>query len=295
MTMTREMPKSAAKRSLSGLAGGAAARDIKLQETGAVGDSDEELDASSGRKPEIPDQADPIVPYSDVVNTPGHTVTEGEITLHTRMGHRLFYGRRREGSVQPIIGLVRFVSNTNGICEAARLDDPYADWRLLQIEESLVSAEAATREYLATVRELLDDGDARRVRVKSLGSVKPATFRLSFQYAYGFRGADLLALFDQLAESALSAKHVGRLFSDDWNRTVNQSARMVRHLFALSASFRYSGASRDDIAANNARGREAVAKYGELPADVLQGERRPLLAPSPDRRKGTKASKTGAE
>jgi hypothetical protein len=56
----------------------------------------------------------------------------------------------------------------------------------------------------------------------------------------------------------------------------------MRHLFKL-AQFRASGATRDDFAANNARARAALEKLGQLPADVLQGLRRPQLGPRPSK------------
>ncbi|MEE9494427.1 MAG: TIGR03761 family integrating conjugative element protein [Gammaproteobacteria bacterium] len=225
------------------------------------------------------DGADPIVPYSNVVKRPGHTVTEAEITLHTRLAHRLFYGRRRAENVEPIIGLVRFVSNTNAMCETSRQDDPYADAQLLKIEAAMDKLDHSMKEELEDIQTLLHPSEERRVVVKSLGSVAPATFRLSFQHTYGFRAADLLGLYDELVNSALAAQHVGRFFQDDWNRVIGTTSRHMRHAFFLSGGYRFSGAKRDDFAANNANARRALDKFGELPAEVLSGKRRPLWAP----------------
>lgn len=244
--------------------------------------SDEEVSSEKTAKPvkEFSDHADPIVPYADVVKRPGRTITEGEITLHTRLAHRLFYGRKRAEGVEPIIGLVRFVSNTNAMCEAARLDDPYADWKLLQIEEEMRQLESRMETELKDLNIMIMPEEERRVKVKSLGSVKPATFCLSFQYTYGFRAADLLGLYDKLVNTALAAKQVGRFFEDDWSRVIGATSQRLRHIFNLSGGYRFSGTKRDDFAANNARARAAIEKYSELPADVLAGKRRPLWAPN---------------
>ena len=56
----------------------------------------------------------------------------------------------------------------------------------------------------------------------------------------------------------------------------------LRSLFELSR-FRASGATRDDLAANNARARAAIEKFGTLPEDILQGIRIPELGPRPTR------------
>ena len=50
-------------------------------------------------------------------------------------------------------------------------------------------------------------------------------------------------------------------------------------MFSLAQQYRYSGTKRDDFAANNAAARAALEKYGELPQDVLEGERRSRFAP----------------
>ena len=237
-------------------------------------DKDFEVDETPKRL-KLPDGADPIVPWSDIVKRPGQTITEGEITLHTRLAHRLFYGRRGVDGVEAIVGLVRFVANTNGICAVAKLDDPYADARLIEIETLMQSLETSMNDDLTDLRDLLDTNSSRRVKINHIESEKPATFRLKFQYTYGFIASDLLGLFDELVNTALAAQHVGRLFRDDWTRITHTASRKMRHIFLRSTGFHHSGARRDDFAANNARAQRAVAKYGELPADILRGDRRP--------------------
>ncbi|MDE2052947.1 MAG: DUF1845 family protein, partial [Gammaproteobacteria bacterium] len=54
---------------------------------------------------------------------------------------------------------------------------------------------------------------------------------------------------------------------------------LLRSTFALAQRYRYCGATRDDIAANNAVARAAREQYGELPQDVLEGTRRSRFAP----------------
>src|SRR5690606_29296722 len=54
---------------------------------------------------------------------------------------------------------------------------------------------------------------------------------------------------------------------------------LLRSTFTLAQQYRYSGAIRDDFAANNAVARAAREKYGEVPQDVLEGLRRSRFAP----------------
>ena len=57
---------------------------------------------------------------------------------------------------------------------------------------------------------------------------------------------------------------------------------VLRSLFGLAQSYQFSGATRDDFAANNARAeaaRKMYEKFGEIPQDILEGTRRSNFAP----------------
>ena len=60
---------------------------------------------------------------------------------------------------------------------------------------------------------------------------------------------------------------------------IDGGAHLLRSLFGLAQRYRLAGVNRDDMAANNARAREAVDKFGTLPQDILEGTRRSQFAP----------------
>lgn len=70
-------------------------------------------------------------------------------------------------------------------------------------------------------------------------------------------------------------------------RWLDDGAHALSSLFAFAQQYKYSGATRDDFAANNARAREALESFGELPQDVLEGSRRSEFAPPIMRPRGT--------
>ncbi len=236
---------------------------------------------------------------------PGTVFTEGEITLHTRLGHLLFFGRNKfngGAGKPPIIGLQRFITNINSMCTQVHIsDDPYADYYLLEIEQLLDDAREKLLETRKLLRELLDDGgDSGRVVVKSRGSDKPVTLPLRFKYTrYGFLASELLGLLDEVVQLALNASDTARLSPGDFRKILTESGRVVRRVFFESTRYRYFGAGRDDFAANNARARRAIEGHGfELPEDVLRGDRRPRWAPEPRKRADAGAgsgSENGAE
>ncbi|MFK5892412.1 MAG: AcaB family transcriptional regulator, partial [Pseudomonadota bacterium] len=65
----------------------------------------------------------------------------------------------------------------------------------------------------------------------------------------------------------------------DWERTVRNSGKLIRNVFWESSRYRYTGVTRNDIAANNAVARNAIEKFGELPQDILEGTKRGKFAP----------------
>ena len=75
------------------------------------------------------------------------------------------------------------------------------------------------------------------------------------------------------------SRHVGLIFSEDWGRFNGKSAKMIRDAFHASSAYRYTGVTRDDIAANNPVAQGAVLKYGELPQYILDGSKRGIYAP----------------
>ncbi|HCG1680038.1 TPA: DUF1845 family protein, partial [Pseudomonas aeruginosa] len=71
----------------------------------------------------------------------------------------------------------------------------------------------------------------------------------------------------------------GRRDMEVW---LDEGASVLRSLFGLAQSYQFTGATRDDFAANNARAeaaRKMYEKFGEIPQDILEGTRRSNFAP----------------
>jgi len=236
-------------------------------------------DESIAARPTHEDNADPVVMPNLVSKKPGALRTRGEVQLHTRLAHRLFYGRRRDdkNKIRPITGLVRFAINMNQINDLAARDDPYADQVMMDVEKALREAEILVQSNIGAVKDLLSDMDG--ITIKYNGSVEPVTVPLEFKTSYGFVAARLLYQYDKLVRMAQAAMHVGMMFEEDWGKVVRASGRSIRRAFGMSAGYRFSGVNRNDIAANNAAARAAKEKYGELPQSTLDGSKRGKFAP----------------
>lgn len=258
----------------------------------AFEDDEDEVVVARASFPVHEDNADPIVPPRQVSNRPGRMRTQAEIILQTHIAHRLFYGRghNNEEGLMPIIGLVRFSSNMNAIMGCAENDDPWADAMLIKIEDQFAAANVLIKKHIETMKNLMDGEEMEGINICHHGSLKPITVPMEFRTVYGFMGARLLAKLDKMVELMLLARHFGLFFQDDWfamlglkdtrrRKGKKGAGTEVRFLFGLSAKYRYTGATRDDVAANNEVARRAAAKYGELPQDILEGTRRAKHAP----------------
>lgn len=68
---------------------------------------------------------------------PGGLRSETRMTIQTRQAQKLVLGRKRAKGVQSIVGLLDFGRRMKLLWLSAQADDPYADWYLLRIEESI--------------------------------------------------------------------------------------------------------------------------------------------------------------
>ncbi len=229
-----------------------------------------------------PDQADAISMPKDVRQKPGAIHTNGSMLLHTKQAHRLFYGRRRNEAenTHMVVGLIRFAANVSLCWKAAEEDDPYADLALLNIETAYNEAVKSLDETQNELAELLESMNNIEINISQ--SIKPVEVFLSFSVPWGFRGANLLAKFDQIVKMGLSARHVGLLMDDESHRLLHSQRKLVRKVFTQSLSWNQSGVTRNDFAANNKVVQRAIEKHRgrEIPADVLRGDRRAVLAPA---------------
>lgn len=229
----------------------------------------------------LPDNADPVVDYTTAASRPGLLRGSASLDIQTRQAQRLVYGRRRTESKEHIIGLVRFGMNMKRIWSSAGRDDPYADWTLLQVEESLNS----TRDYINTLRqetESLLETAAIGVQINIAHSLQPVRVPLQFANAFGYMGAYLIADFDQLVCAILTGRHVGLIQRGNSDKALHNCARRVRHAFALSGLWKFTLVTRTDMRNGTPialKAREAMAIMGELPQEVLDGNQRARIAP----------------
>lgn len=208
----------------------------------------------------------------------GSLRSEMNLTLHTHHASRIWHGRKAADGKNGILGLTGFVNIMNKMKRGAEQDDPFSDLWMIRIEERLEQGEAEMRQ----IQEQLDGIMAKLPDALSIGenlNVKPINVPLYVNSQLGFKAVYLVAEYDELARRLLLAHHtalIGRQALEQW---IDQGAHILRSIFGLAQQYKFSGATRDDIAAKNARGREAMERFGPIPQDVLEGTRRSQFAP----------------
>jgi integrating conjugative element protein (TIGR03761 family) len=201
-----------------------------------------------------------------------------QLTLHTRLGQNLFYGRKPTSGQHEIVGLVRFASQVRYIWNGACHDDPYADWWLIKVDQALQMArtelQRSTQQMQQRFTELAD------VSLSVGVSEKPLQVPLQFTSPYAYQGAYLLADLDGLARMILSARHFALIPSNDANRLLKFAGRSVRRAFLSPMPYKFLGLSRIDLAQGTAKVEQARQLMGEVPDDILKNETRARYAPA---------------
>ena len=208
---------------------------------------------------------------------------QGEVWLsvQTYQAQSLVRGRRSTEGKPAIMGLLGFAVQLNTLWQAVRMDDPYADWWLIKIEAAI----ALCREHLSYLLEelsaLLESHSSFQISIAE--SSKPQRISLQFANPYAFRGAQMLADYDRLMCLVMTVRHLGIGIPQDLNEQVDASARRLRSVFALPQGYHCCDIDRIAVMQGGQLGRNARERMGEVPEDILCGDRLPALRPVPFR------------
>ncbi|HNP35023.1 MAG TPA: TIGR03761 family integrating conjugative element protein [Woeseiaceae bacterium] len=222
-----------------------------------------------------------VVSATPFAARPGVLRGASTLTVKTYLAQQLVFGRpasHGRDAKRGIIGLVGFAGMLTQLFSGSKLDDPYADKWLLDIEAAIDAAVAELADARRTVAEAL--AERADVQHSIAQSVKPLQVPLFFSNQFAYRGAYLVNDFDNLVCAIQTTKHVALFTAKQSNALIQSSSKTVRRTFASANGYRYTGVSRADIAHGTARAAEALQRWGELPVGILDGSQRAEYGPA---------------
>src|SRR5690554_6670339 len=203
-----------------------------------------------------------------------------ELKLHTYHALRVWQGGQPTGKTgYTVPSMQQYFAITNMIRLTAARYSPYADWWMIKIEEKLDQAQQEMNELSAMLEKLIT-AVPEQISITENLNQEPFITPVFCNSHMGFRAVFLLEAYDGLARKILLANHVGLLSRRDMEGFLDQGAHQLRSLFGLALTYRNTGVTRDDMAGNNARAREAIERLGTPPTDILEGVRRSEFAPN---------------
>ena len=227
----------------------------------------------------VPDQTDSTLASTSTEDQRGPGVLRGQVwlTIQTRQAQQLVRGRNGTAEKPAITGLVGFANQLRVIWQAARNDDPYADWWLIKIHEMLDSVRQLINKRQTELGAQLDQMMAMEVVVAA--SSRPYRVPLRFANPYAYRGAQLIAEYDTLVRTVLTGTHIGLFDRETSDGALKLCTRKIRGAFALPQSYRFLGIDREAARKGTGKVTQAVEVMGVVPDDIMSGKRRAPLVP----------------
>ena len=226
----------------------------------------------------LPRQTGPsLAERSSQPKKPGVLRGQVWLTVQTSQAQQLIHGRGGTPDKPAIIGLVGFADRLRVIWLAARRDDPYADWWLIKVHEAIEANETFIRHRQMEQDKHLEQMTGMEVNVAS--SQHPYRVQLQFANPYAYRAAQLVASYDRLVCTALTARHIGLLDGAAYVQVQQACARKLRALFMLPQGYRLLKIDRDMVSKAMGRSHEARQLMGAVPDAILSGDHHAPLVP----------------
>lgn len=221
--------------------------------------------------------------------------TDITVDVATRPALRVWSGRDKTADRRGILGVPGFASITRTLEEQVKLDDPYADFHFIQIEDAIAKLRSELDQELQGITSFIDENVPPAMTLPDIGSNQPCVLPIRFASRHGFAMLYELLKMDRIVMKTLLANHIGLLNTQEKFATLNRLEARMRTALYTAYAYRVTGVTRDDMAANNKAAQRAISVMGELKTEYLEGTTRSPNAPKlPKARLATLVSDTGA-
>lgn len=208
---------------------------------------------------------------------PGPLVNQVQLVLNTVDAQTLFLGHFAKSG----ISLIQFGGKTAELWAAAEKDDPYADWYLVKIYDAVITLRNQLITTIQAYQEQLNKVcSCAGFIIKPFQSEKPVIKSLWFKTQYGYLAAQIIAQFDELMRTILTAKRIGVILEKPYETVRNEFAQQITVLFKMPFKWQQFNITRADIEANNETAQTAKKVLSELPESILTKKLRSPFAPN---------------
>ena len=213
-------------------------------------------------------------------NKVGVLQSQVALQVHTSQSVRLWQGRKPdyEKKLPSIFGLQDFLFVTNLINKGSKRGDPYSDWFMLKVEEKIEQTKAVLNALNSRVDTIISMLPKALIFSETM-SAQPAQFPFAARSHMGYQAVYILAQYDEIARKIVQAVQFGLIDLVIRNQLFEIGDHALRSLFTLVQRYRYSGITRLDLAQHNATAIAAIAKFGEVPIDIITGQWRSRFSP----------------
>lgn len=177
-----------------------------------------------------------------------------------------------------ILSLFSFATLTRELIVASVNGDPYADLLLLKIEKRMSEFDAALNLSIANVEQMIKNLSESGITAKRMSSKSPAKIELNFNSPYAMRLAMLIVKFDQLSRLYLPIRQLQIIDYEQWQAAFTETRQKFRQTVNLAIPYKAKGLTRESVLNKEHPDVARMIKlFGELPDDVLSGDKRPEL------------------
>ena len=206
---------------------------------------------------------------------PGRLSGSIPFELHTADAQQVFAGY----STKDAVSLLQFGGRMTHLWSAAEKDDPYADWYLLKVYDGIVRLRNQLAATIQDYQAQMTQGESN-LALQPFTSEKPVVKSLWFRTQYGYLGASVIADFDKLIRTVLTANRIGVLLEKSHETIRDEWLNKIVILFKLPFKYQSFEITRADVEADNALAKRAQEVLGTLPESVLAKTLRSPFAPA---------------
>jgi integrating conjugative element protein (TIGR03761 family) len=228
-------------------------------------------------QPHHPEKPEKVKSSKQKDDSPGVLHGQTWLTVQTHQAQQLIHGRNKTKDKPAIIGLVGFADRLRVIWQAARDDDPFADWWLIKIHEALEQSHQYIKKHQTELDSLLQQTQGIEVSVAI--SKRPYRLKLQFANPYAYQGAQLISAYDNLARTILTCRHIGQLNDQTAMNGISEGAHRVRATFSVPQGYRSLGLDRKKLQQAENTDPRAIRLMKDIPENVLTGKRRAPITP----------------